>query len=448
MSQAQPTANKLFCALKYTLTHQHGVLLSKQCIVNRITYTGRNILGYNDSIDPKDKHRTNQDHRGYVPVESWILSHTEAVNAIPIKNEGISKLRILSSDNKNTEELVYFNELLLHKDCKNLLFGPNFDITQWPLIKILDIGGNKVYHNGELEYPPIPCHIHNGFINSKTGQHILPAKDEAYFFPPTPDFAKTKHAEEDAESEIVYSRFGVKPEVDEKVFIKGIKEWGINSDIYDLLNKYELEINTGWTIFAGIVHSPGPILTLEIQRAVDDYNLLAWHLGKIIEDKEQLELFKRQHLFKDSEYVINHKDGGEQFIFDQLINWGLSKEKDFERKYKRNRFMLDKGEFGEHYQIFFDIFYGEALYIKYGKRYKIESDQPFCGITWNGNGLVNGNKINSMDNNCREFLVVNENGYCIQTEFENNNKSGQDLVLYLLYPLRDSQFNSSTTHQT
>lgn len=437
MSQLQP--QRLFNTLQHTLKHQNGILLSKQCLVNRITFTGRNVLGHNDSIDPKYKHRTDQDHRGYVPVESWILSHTETVNAIPIKNEGISQLRLLSVENKTnqSEESVYFNQLLSNLDCKNLLFGPDFDLNQWPLIKILDIGGNKVYHNDELESPPIPCHVHNGIIDSKTGQHILPAKDEAYFFPPPPDFAKANIDKD----EIVYSRLGVKPEVDEKIFVKAMKEWGMNSDIYDLLNKYELEVNTGWTIFSGIVHSPGPILTLEIQRALDDYNLLAWHLGKNIEDKEELEMFKRQHLFKDSEYVINHKDGGEQFIFDQLIDWELSRlnEKDFEYKYKRNRLLIDKGEFGEYYQIFFDIFYGEALHIKPGMRYTVQSQKgPFCGVTWNGKGLVNGNNINSMDDNCREFLVANnETASCAKTEFENNNDSDQDLVVYLLYPLQE-----------
>ena len=431
MAQAQPIASKLFDSLRHTLLHQNGVILSKQCIVNRITFTGRNVLGYNDSIDPMDKHKTDQDHRGYVPVESWILSHTETVNAIPIKNEGISQLRLIQSDNVDNEALIYFNQLLSNKECKNILFGPEFDLKQWPLIKILDIGGNKVSHNGQLESPPIPCHVHYGIIDSQTGQHILPAKDEAYFFPPSPDFAKNQ-----TDNEIVHSRLGIKPDVDKDTFLKAMKQWGRNSDLYDLLNLYELELNTGWTIFGGIVHSPGPILTLEIQRAQDDYNLLSWHLGKTIENENELQRMKQQHLFKDSRFVMDYKDGGEQFILDKLIKLDLSMDKDFERKYKRERLLLNKGEFGEHYQIFFDIFYGEAVHIKYGKRYKIEREGPFCGITWNGKGFINGVKIDSMDDYCREFLVADKYSNCV--EFENNNESGQDLVVYLLYKLQES----------
>ena len=46
-------------------------------------YSGRNIIAPN-----KDFQANMVDSRGYLPVEWWIMSKTEAKNQIPIEDEG------------------------------------------------------------------------------------------------------------------------------------------------------------------------------------------------------------------------------------------------------------------------------------------------------------------------------------------------------------------------
>lgn len=66
------------------LTSQRGVLFSRPAIVHRAMYSGRGIIARNTEFSPDLV-----DERGSLPVEWWIMSKTEARNAIPIKNEGI-----------------------------------------------------------------------------------------------------------------------------------------------------------------------------------------------------------------------------------------------------------------------------------------------------------------------------------------------------------------------
>eukprot|EP01084_Bolivina_argentea_P226436 382511_1 len=126
--------SKLLEHLKYTLQKQNGVILSKPCTVGRISYTGRNILGRNDSIDAKFKSSTDQDERGYVPVENWILSHTSAMNPIPKPTEGVSELLLHQTDTQSNTP-IFFNELLSNNNCRETLFG-GLNLNKWPLIKI------------------------------------------------------------------------------------------------------------------------------------------------------------------------------------------------------------------------------------------------------------------------------------------------------------------------
>ena len=67
---------------------QRGVVFSQPAIVYRGMYSGRGIIAPNEQFSP-----TLVDRRGYLPVEWWIMSKTEARNAKPIKNEGIACLR-------------------------------------------------------------------------------------------------------------------------------------------------------------------------------------------------------------------------------------------------------------------------------------------------------------------------------------------------------------------
>ena len=62
---------------------QDGVLFASPAIVHRGMYAGRGIIAPNTEFKPGM-----MDERGYLPVEWWIMSKTEAKNATPLKNEG------------------------------------------------------------------------------------------------------------------------------------------------------------------------------------------------------------------------------------------------------------------------------------------------------------------------------------------------------------------------
>ena len=51
------------------------------------TFCGQNILAPNSDFSPE-----NVDERGYVPVEWWIMSKTQAENPVPKEGEGLTKL--------------------------------------------------------------------------------------------------------------------------------------------------------------------------------------------------------------------------------------------------------------------------------------------------------------------------------------------------------------------
>ena len=66
------------------LEAQHGVLFARPAIVCRGMYAGRGIIAPNNkAFEPGTV-----DSRGYLPVEWWIMSRTEAKNAVPLANEG------------------------------------------------------------------------------------------------------------------------------------------------------------------------------------------------------------------------------------------------------------------------------------------------------------------------------------------------------------------------
>jgi len=132
-----------------------GVLLAARSMVFREMYNGRNVLAPNAGP-------ANADHRGYVPVERWIMSKTVAENPISVEGEGVSVL------------LTPEGEVRLDEACDNVsadfaLFGPYS--KNWPLTKVLDIGGiayqPSFAEDGEKEVPPIPAHVHPGYAKTE-----------------------------------------------------------------------------------------------------------------------------------------------------------------------------------------------------------------------------------------------------------------------------------------
>jgi hypothetical protein len=161
--------SKLKQQFERTIRDQNGVIFARPALVGRETYAGRDILAQNHQFSPEF-----QDERGYLTVERWIMSATVAENELPKANEGVSWLQLSDGGVVALTEAV--------RDCRELLFGSYWE--QWPLIKLLDIGGTPLIPSfgGPPEAPPIPFHVHSGYI--REGKVVPPGKLEAYFFPP------------------------------------------------------------------------------------------------------------------------------------------------------------------------------------------------------------------------------------------------------------------------
>merc|ERR1719203_2488819 len=131
-------------AVQKALAANGGIIVAARSMVCREMYNGRNVLAPNSGPE-------HADHRGYVPVERWIMSKTIAENPVAVEDEGVSFL--LTPDGR-----VRLSEACEDVATDSALFGPYS--KQWPLTKVLDIGGvpwqPSFVADGQLEVPPIP----------------------------------------------------------------------------------------------------------------------------------------------------------------------------------------------------------------------------------------------------------------------------------------------------
>ena len=110
--------------IESVLKNQNGIIFARSAIVSREMYCGRNIVSKNSGFEYADE-------RGYLPVEWWIMSLVEAQNGIMKKDEGLTELIL-------QEETILFRDAL--KYAERELMGEY--ASQWPLTKVLDIGGS------------------------------------------------------------------------------------------------------------------------------------------------------------------------------------------------------------------------------------------------------------------------------------------------------------------
>lgn len=390
-----------------TVKKQNGILFAEPAIVYRCQYSGRNIIAKNSKFA-----EGYVDERGYVPVEWWIMSKTPAGNEKKKEGEGLSLVYLETE--KGTEKISFQHAV----EIATADIVGEFT-NQWPLTKILDIGGEPVQPSfgNEKEIPPIPCHVHSGDIIN--GKAAGPGKLEAYFFPPVnvqpynAQFGKT------------ITRLGVNPNVSKEMFEEKLKHFGKDDAMYELCTVYEIKAYDGWTLLPSVVHAPGPWTTFEIQRPQDDFNLASWQLGQRFREEELEE--KRQSL-----QFRGLKD--EKAFVEEVVNWDVSIDPKFKEKWYRPSKVIEQGSWGRRLQIFFDAFYGEALEIQPGQSYtRIKDERPFAGIVWSGKGMLNGNEINVMNNARKEFLVTPK------TEVIIKNTGTIPLLIYTVFPIDEKK---------
>ena len=380
-----------------TLEKQKGVLLAEPAIVYRETYAGRDIIAKNSRFE-----KGYTDERGYVPVEWWVMSLTQAENAIKKKDEGLTKIKLIDGNSILLQEASEIAE--------NEIFG-NYK-KAWPLTKILDIGGVKKKTSfGNEEVPPIPPHVHGGDIIE--GKATGSGKLEAYFFPPLDVKPYNQRIQ-------TITRLGLKPWVTKEEFIEKLKNFGQDDSMYELLEVYDIKPYSGWTIPAGTVHAPGPWVTFEIQLPQDDFNLLGFRLGEKIENETERT--------KESERLLTKGLKDEEDVLNQVIDWETSTAPDFKQKYYRDIKILEQNESGIRYRIFFAEFYGEGWEIEKGKTFKLQKqERPIAGIIWSGKGKLNGNEISV--EGIKEFLITPNH------EIEIENKGDDRLIIFTVQPI-------------
>ena len=380
---------------------QQGILFAKPAAVHRSTYSGRDIIAKNSKFE-----EGYIDQRGYVPVEWWIMSLTQAENEIMKEGEGLTEIKIES-------KFIPLHDIASLAEEK--IFGKY--MGSWPLTKILDIGGTPVTpsFSNEPEVPPIPTHVHSGIV--KDGIIQPPGKLEAYFFPPVnippynQEFGK------------VITRLGLKSNTTREELKQALMQFGKDDSTYQLCNPYEINPYDGWAIPAGIVHAPGPWVTFEIQLPQDDFNLLGWQLGQRFKE-EELEQ-KRQEL-----QLRGLKD--EDDLISQAIDWNASTHPEFKKNYYRPSRIIEQGIWGRRLQIFFDEFYGEAIEIEPGQEFRRNADErPYAGIVWGGQGTINDNSLDVNNKEQKEFLVT-PNSEC---KIKNTNSS--KLLIYTVFPIKN-----------
>ncbi len=355
-------------------------------------YTGRDIIANNSRFAPGY-----QDHRGYVPVEWWIMSMTPAGNDLPEPGEGVTRLVLDDGDPVPLDEAA--------AAAGDVLFGEY--LARWPLTKVLDIGGEPVVPGFgaslgagagvaaqaqvEPEVPPIPFHVHSGEVVD--GRIRPPGKLEAYFFLPVdvPPYQRDLGR--------VISRLGLKPGTTRESVLAALRQFGSSDAMYALGVPYEVRPYEGWTIPPGTLHAPGPWPTFEIQLPQDDFNFAAWRLGVRLSGAELDELRQRMMLrgLRDEEEFLR-----------QAVDWETSVDPRFEERLHRKAQVLESGPWGRRLRIFFDRFYGEGLEIEPHRRYVRPADpRPWAGIVWSGEGQLNGCRIGVRGTDAgSEFLVT------------------------------------------
>jgi len=368
------------------LERTNGVLFGQTMLVGRGSYKGRNILTPNSRLEDRDD-------RGYYQVERWIMSVIQTQNPVKINGEGMTRIKNVNCTLRQIAD-----------SCPELVFGTY--LKAWPLIKVLDIGGEEVETSfGTVEAPPIPPHIHAGCTKGGKG-NLKCGKAEAQYFPPTGSRTQDKGC---------VTRMGFKPGVTRDQIAAAIAKFGKSDEIYDLMKSYTVYENETWMVRPGFVHAPGPKVTIEVQLAQDDFNFLGYQLGQRLDDDEVERTVQELHLrgLKDTNDFLA-----------QCVDWNMNIDPDAGKTWLRKKTkVFDDGTVAK-YEIFFDYFEGEEWVINRRLAYDfINGDKPSGCLVWSGRGEINGTSISAMD----EFLIVPDAVVNI-TAFE-------QLIIYVFYPI-------------
>jgi hypothetical protein len=180
--------------------------------------------------------------------ERWIASTVGATNPHPLKEEGLSRLRIPGAG----IDLTFRRALEMR--AERILGAEHFAVYRsgFPvLIKILDAA------------EPIIFHVHARDEDVRRQPQRFPGerfgKDEAYYFLTAP------------KGLVPYTHVGLNPGITRAMLTEAIQQ---GSELIGLSPVFYQRIGEGFYVPAGVPHRPGTALTLEIQQPSDVYTLL------------------------------------------------------------------------------------------------------------------------------------------------------------------------------
>jgi hypothetical protein len=359
--------------LEKTLHQNSGVLFAHSAIVWRSTYRGSGLFRAAAEARPEFAGR-----EGYRPVEWWIMSATHAENQLSVDGEGATYLELAEGHRASVREVL----------GSSAVFGDA--ASRWPLIKILDIGGEPVRTDqGTRERPPIPPHVHSGYV--RNGKLVGPGKYEAYFF--LPDATATEIDDLPA-----VTRIGLRGDVTKQQLIDAVSHFGESDATYWLLNEYEARPYEGWTVPSGVVHAPGPITTVEMQTPQDDFNLLGWQLGARLDVKERGREW--------GESVLRGFSSARALV-EEAVDFSSEAIGDQQRTMWRPASAELVATGVQHHRAFVAPFHGEFYEFSPGAAYTLGPfDRPRSFALWAGSGHVNGRRLSENDWKRREFLLA------------------------------------------
>lgn len=297
-------------------------------------------------------------------TERWFASNTRALEEGALQDEGLSYIYIKIGTKKVK---------ILFKDAIELL-GDR--ILGNKIMK--RFGGWMAYAKFFDNMDPIPFHLHqNDEEASKTNQK---GKSEAYFFPEQ----LNNHL-----GNFPYSFFGLNPGTTKKDIKNCLLNWGQKfPNILKYSKAYRLTLGTGWNVPSGILHSPGSLLTYELQGASDVYAIFQSFIRERKIPWDMLVKDVPEDFKNDLDYIID------------LIDWDSNLDPNFYKK----RFLKPKTihsfnemrEMGyEESEIIYksEDFSAKKLVVLPEETVKIFDRAPYGLIVIQGRGQINDLEI-------------------------------------------------------
>jgi hypothetical protein len=247
------TSSEIRSIVLTELEKNDGKLPLRPCWVTRDFLPPGKRLGLKDSEYPAGK-------SGNI-CERWLVSETEALNAVKIKNEGLSYLQIAG-------ENILLSDAI--KSCREEILGIPYAKKHDKLNRLL-----KIYdYKNRLFY-----HIHQ--MEPDARKVNMNSKEEAYHYL---DADLGAHPE---------TFFGVHPYIvkekrQKEIFLPFLREWKGGDEILQHSRAYLNVPGEGFHLPAGILHAPGTALTLELQESSDVMAVLQPHIEGIPMSKDLL----------------------------------------------------------------------------------------------------------------------------------------------------------------